>query len=249
MIFKDKTVIITGASRGIGFETAKLFHGAGARVYLMARSHEDLNALSKSLGRNAVKCICDVSKIEDWKNVVSQALKDTGRIDILINNAGTIDPISTIFETNPEDWSKSIDINLKGAFYGCYTVIPIMRKQKSGCIINIGSGAAYSPLEGWSHYCVSKAGLSMLTRSVQLELKGTDIRVMSLSPGTVATKMQRRIKESGINPISKIDFSEHIPAIWPAKTLLWMCSPISSDFTNKEISLRETAIRKMVGLP
>ena len=89
----------------------------------------------------------------------------------------------------------------------------------------------------------------MLTRSIQLELKDTDIRVMSLSPGTVATKMQRRIKESGINPISKIDFSEHIPVIWPAKTLLWMCSPISSDFTNKEISLRETAIRKMVGLP
>ena len=248
MIFKDKTVIITGASRGIGLETAKLFHEAGAWVYLVGRSHEDLDAISKNLGRKAVKCIGDVSKREDWKIIVGQALSDTGRIDILINNAGTIDPISNITNTNVDDWSKAIDINLKGAFYGCYYVIPVMREQGSGCIINLGSGAAYNPMEGWSHYCVSKAGLSMLTRSVQLELKDTGIRVMSLSPGTVATKMQHRIKESGINPVSQMDFSEHIPAVWPAKTLLWMCSPSSLDFTKEEISLKEISIRKLVGL-
>ena len=248
MSFEGKTVIITGASRGIGYETAKLFYAAGARVYLTARTESNLNKLSKDLGGDAIAEVCDVGILGELERVTKKVLQGTGRIDILINNAGTIDPISNIHLTSPKAWSDAIDTNLKGVFYGVHAVLPTMINQKSGCIINLGSGAAYNPLEGWSHYCVSKAGLSMLTRSVQLELKDTGIRVMSLSPGTVATKMQHRIKESGINPVSQMDFSEHISAVWPAKTLIWMCSPSSLDFTNEEISLKETSIRKLVGL-
>ena len=248
MRLKGKTVIITGASRGIGFETAKLFYKEGAQIYITARSGDDLVSLADNLGTNARAHVCDVSDLKDWERVVSGALKETGRIDILINNAGTIDPISDIFQTNPEAWSNSIDTNLKGVFFGSYSVIPIMKKQQCGCIINIGSGAAYNPLEGWSHYCASKAGVAMLTRSLKLELRGTGIRVMSLSPGTVATEMQLKIKKSGINPISKMSFSDHIPPNWPARALLWMCSSDSEKFTDEEISLRSPEIRKRVGL-
>ena len=169
MPLKDKTVIISGASRGIGFETAKLFCEAGARIYITSRSEDDLVSLANNLGSNVNAHVCDVSKLKDWERVVRRAHNETGRIDILINNAGTIDPISDIFQTNPEAWSNAIDTNLKGVFYGSYSVIPIMKKQQSGCIINIGSGAAYNPLEGWSHYCASKAGVAMLTRSLKLE--------------------------------------------------------------------------------
>ena len=248
MLLKGKTVIITGASRGIGLETAKLFYEAGARIYITARSENDLISLADSLGKNAVAHVCDVSKLKDWEDLVSRAHNETGRIDILINNAGTIDPISDIFQTNPEAWSNAIDINLKGVFYGSYSVIPIMKKQQYGCIINLGSGAAYNPLEGWSHYCASKAGVAMLTQSLKLELKDSGIKVMSLSPGSVATEMQLKIKKSGINSISKMNFSDHIPPSWPARTLLWMCSSDSEKFTHEEISLRSPDIRKRVGL-
>ncbi len=248
MPLKDKTVIISGASRGIGFETAKLFCEAGARIYITSRSEDDLVSLANNLGSNVNAHVCDVSKLKDWERVVRRAHNETGRIDILINNAGTIDPISDIFQTNPEAWSNAIDTNLKGVFYGSYSVIPIMKKQQSGCIINIGSGAAYNPLEGWSHYCASKAGVAMLTRSLKLELTGTGIRAMSLSPGTVATEMQLKIKQSGINPVSKMNFSDHIPPNWPARALIWMCSPDSEKFTHEEISLRSPEIRKRIGL-
>ena len=88
----------------------------------------------------------------------------------------------------------------------------------------------------------------MLTKSLQLELKNQGIRVMSLSPGTVATEMQIKIKASGVNPISKLDVSAHVPAIWPAKTLLWMCDPDSEKYIDQEVSLRDPTVLKHVGL-
>ena len=248
MSFEGKTVIITGASRGIGYETVKLFYAAGARVYLTARTESNLNKLSKDLGGNAIAEVCDVGILGELERVTKKVLQDTGRIDILINNAGTIDPISNIHLTSPKAWSDAIDTNLKGVFYGVHAVLPTMINQKSGCIINLGSGAAYNPLEGWSHYCASKAGVAMLTKSLQLELKNQGIRVMSLSPGTVATEMQIKIKASGVNPISKLDVSAHVPAIWPAKTLLWMCNPDSEKYIDQEVSLRDPKVLKHVGL-
>ena len=171
-----------------------------------------------------------------------------GTIDILINNAGTIQPIGLIHEIKPEDWSSVIDTNLKSIFYTTNAVLPKMLKKGDGTILNVSSGAAHNPLTAWSHYCASKAGAAMLTQCLHTEYFEHGIRAIGLSPGTVATQMQREIKESGINQVSALDWSAHIPADWPAKALLWMCSSEADKFVGKEISLRDEVIRRKVNL-
>jgi NAD(P)-dependent dehydrogenase (short-subunit alcohol dehydrogenase family) len=127
-------------------------------------------------------------------------------------------------------------------------VLPEMIARGGGTILTISSGAAHAPVEAWSHYCASKAGAAMLTQMVDKENRDDGIRAIGLSPGTVATEMQREIRASGINPVSKLDWSDHIPPEWPAKTLLWMCSADADEFIGAEIVLREDAIRRRVGL-
>jgi len=124
----------------------------------------------------------------------------------------------------------------------------VMLKAGAGTILTIGSGAAHNPIEAWSHYCASKAGALMLTRMVHKENGEQGIRAISLSPGTVATRMQREIKTSGVNPVSQLDWSDHVPPEWPAKTLVWMCGPGGDDFLGDEVSLRDAGVRRAVGV-
>ncbi|SDX48357.1 NADP-dependent 3-hydroxy acid dehydrogenase YdfG [Litoreibacter albidus] len=243
-----KTALITGASRGIGADTARVMAGAGAHVVLMARSGEELEKLAAEIGPQASVCKSDVADFGDWTKAVDLALEKTGRVDILVNNAGLIDPIARLEDSDPAAWSTLIDVNLKGVYYGVKAVLQTMTSQGSGTILNISSGAAHGPLEGWSAYCSSKAGAAMLTRCIQAEHGGTGIRVMGLSPGTVATDMQVKIKASGINPVSELDPAVHIPADWPAKALLWMCGEDSDSYLGEEISLRDEEVRRRVGL-
>ncbi len=169
-------------------------------------------------------------------------------MDVLINNAGVIEPIAPLSDADPEAWARAIDVNLKGVFNGMRAALPGMMARGAGTILTVSSGAAHHALEGWSAYCTSKAGAAMLTRCAALEASPVGVRVMGLSPGTVATDMQREIKASGVNPVSQLDWSDHIPADWPARALLWMCGPDAADFAGQEISLRDEAIRRRVGL-
>jgi NADP-dependent 3-hydroxy acid dehydrogenase YdfG len=243
-----KTALITGASRGIGADTARVMATAGAQVVLMARSDRDLEALAAEIGGQAIACTSDVADYDHWTKAVAVALEQTGQLDILVNNAGLIDPIARLEDSDPEEWGKLIDVNLKGVYYGVRSVLPTMTSQGSGTILNVSSGAAHSPLEGWSAYCTSKAGAAMLTRCIHKEHSEAGIRVMGLSPGTVATEMQIKIKASGINPVSELDPSVHIPADWPAKAMLWMCGPDADSYLGEEISLRDEDVRRRVGL-
>jgi NAD(P)-dependent dehydrogenase (short-subunit alcohol dehydrogenase family) len=126
--------------------------------------------------------------------------------------------------------------------------MPHMLKHGHGTIITISSGAAHNALEGWSHYCASKAGAAMMTKAAHVEGAAKGLRVMGLSPGTVATQMQREIKASGVNPVSEMNWEDHIPAEWPARTLLWMCSAAADPFLGQELALRDEGLRRTVGL-
>ena len=243
-----QVAIVTGASRGIGADTARLFVEAGAQVALLARSRDSIEALARELGEDAIAIACDVSSAEDMAAAVDTCLSRVGRIDILVNNAGVIDPISRLAEADADSWARAININLTGVFNGMRAVLPAMRGAGRGTILTVGSGAAYSPLEAWSHYCASKAGAIMLTRCADLEERANGIRVLSLSPGTVATDMQRAIKTSGVNPVSELEWSDHVPPEWPARALLWMCAPEADDFLGEEVSLRDEGIRRRIGL-
>ena len=127
-------------------------------------------------------------------------------------------------------------------------VLPQMRAQGAGVIVNLGSGAAHNPLEGWSHYCAAKAATHMLTRCAHLENRGRGIRVFSLSPGTVATDMQRAIRASGINPVSQMDFASHAPPEVPARALVWLLTEDAAEFAGQEVSLRDPDIAARIGL-
>lgn len=249
MDMTGRVALITGASRGIGADTAREFAKAGAKVALLARSGDSIAELAGEIGPDqAIAIPCDVSRYWEVEAAVGACVDTFGRLDVLIGNAGVIEPISHIADADPDAWGQVIDVNLKGVFYGMRAALPVMLDQGHGTILTVSSGAAHGPVEAWSHYCASKAGAAMLTRCIDKEYAEKGIRAMGLSPGTVATEMQREIKESGINPVSQLDWSVHIPADWPAKALLWMCGPAADDWIGKEISLREDDIRRAVGL-
>ncbi|WP_386679504.1 SDR family oxidoreductase [Loktanella sp. R86503] len=243
-----KTVLITGASRGIGAAAAQAFAAAGANVALVARSREQITELAGQIGKNALAIPCDVSRYWEAEQAVSAAIQTFGRIDVVINNAGVIDPIGALSQVDPEAWGKAIDINLKGVMHGMRAAIGPMISQGSGTIITVSSGAAHNPLEGWSAYCASKAGAYMLTQVADRENRGKGLRILGLSPGTVATDMQREIKQSGVGPVAQLDWSAHIPPEWAAQALVWMCTPEADPWLGKDVSLRDDDIRKKVGL-
>lgn len=245
---EGKVVVITGASRGIGAAAVRVFAAAGAKVAALARSESQVAELAAELGPNVMALGCDVA---DWNSVhaaMGAVTAHFGRIDVLVNNAGVIDPIARLADADVIAWSQSIDVNLKGVFHGMKAVLPVMRAQGSGTIITVSSGAATNPLEGWSAYCAGKAGALMLTRAAHLEEGAHGIRILGLSPGTVATDMQVKIKASGVNPVSQIDFATHISADWPARALVWMCGPAADEWLGRDISLRDEGVRRAVGL-
>lgn len=245
---QGKVVSITGASRGIGAAAARVFAAAGAKVALLARSGAEIETLAAEIGPDALAVVCDVAEWDSVQAAVAAVLARFGRLDVWIGNAGVIEPISRLADADPADWARAIQINLTGVFHGMRAVLPVMKAQGGGTVITISSGAAHNPLEGWSAYCASKAGAAMLTRAAHLEEGGHGLRIMGLSPGTVATDMQVKIKASGVNPVSQLDFAVHIPADWPAKCLLWMCGPAGDDWLGKEVSLRDEAVRRAAGL-
>ncbi|RHZ92107.1 SDR family oxidoreductase [Cereibacter sphaeroides] len=244
---QGKVVAITGASRGIGAAAVRVFAAAGARVALLSRSGAEIEALAAEAGQGAFALTCDVADRASVQTAIDRVVETAGRIDVLINNAGVIEPIARLADADPDAWDRAVDVNLKGVFHGMRAAVPYMR-ARGGTIITVSSGAAQNALEGWSAYCSSKAGAAMLTRCAHLEEAVHRIRILGLSPGTVATEMQDKIRESGINPVSRLDPSVHIPADWPAKALLWMCGPGADKWLGQEISLRDEAIRRAVGL-
>ena len=246
---QGKVVVITGASRGIGAAAARAFADQGAQVALLARSTRLIADLAAEIGENALAVCCDVG---DWASVqvaISAVMARFGRVDVLVNNAGVIDPIAHLVDTDPAEWGRAIAVNLNGVFYGMREVLPIMRAQGAGSVINVSSGAATNPIEGWGAYCASKAGALMLTRMAHLEEAAHGIRVLGLSPGTVATDMQIRIKASGVNAVSQLDPAVHIPPQWVARALVWMCTPAADQWLGRDISLRDLSVRHSVGLP
>lgn len=246
--FEGQTVLITGASRGIGAAAARLYAEAGANVVLTARSADAITALADEIGASALAVPCDVARYTETEAAVNAAVDRFGSLDILINNAGVIEPIARLDLSDPDGWGHAIDVNLKGVYHGIRAALPVMLKAGKGSILSISSGAAHGPVEGWSHYCASKAGAAMLTRMIDKEYRHQGIRAIGLSPGTVATEMQREIKASGINPVSRLDWSDHIPPEWPAQALMWMSEPAADAYLGQEISLRDESIRTTLGL-
>lgn len=190
----DKVAIITGASSGIGRATAMALARRGARLSLIARSDKALAELSVEVmangARDAHHFVCDVRQEDDVESAVAAAHKAFGRIDALINSAG-LSLNGEVDGYSLEDWRTVIDTNLTGTFLMCRAVLPIMKKQRRGEIINISSGAGRNGIKQMAAYCASKFGVIGFTESLALEVRNQNIRVSVLLPGSVATDFSR----------------------------------------------------------
>ena len=195
---KGKVALITGASRGIGRETAKLFAKEGAKVVINYCNSEK-KAISvaeeiKEKGGEAIVLKADVSKVDEVKEMVQKTVENFKRIDILVNNAG-IGPHAAFLDCSDDIWNRTMEVNLKGPFLCSKEVAPIMLKQKKGKIINISStsGLAERSALGNTPYTVSKAGVIGLTRALAVNL-GPNINVNVICPGLTDTEMAAALK-------------------------------------------------------
>ncbi len=249
---KDKVIIVTGASRGIGAAAALELAAQGARLVLAARNASACSEVLEQIGNNggeAFAVSCDVSDFAAVEKMISDAKERFGRVDVLINNAGIVDPVGLIEDTDPEAWARNIQVNLVGVYHGIRAVIKDFYAQGHGTIINISSGAAHNPLEGWSAYCSGKAGVFMMTRATAHEAGEKGVRVYGFAPGVVDTDMQVTIRASGINRVSQLPRENLSNAVEPAKALAFLCSEEAADLAGQELDVRNPELRERVGLP
>ncbi|HTL89883.1 MAG TPA: SDR family oxidoreductase [Leptolyngbya sp.] len=187
----DRRALITGASSGIGQATALAFAKAGIDLVLVSRSQTKLDAVAqaaRSLGVDAQTYAMDLAEVETVRSQIETLVSHTGAIDILINTAGMA-YTGGLSEMPLSDWQQVINLNLTSVFQCIQAVLPGMRSQKRGTIVNIASIAAHQTFPDWGAYCVSKFGILALSKTLAAEERAHGIRVVTLSPGSVNTPL------------------------------------------------------------
>lgn len=186
-----KAAVITGGTRGIGFNIAEAFCKEGAKVYVCGRDRGRLNSALGNLtraapGSQAQGMVADVRRYEDCRRLIQEAARVFGGIDILVNNAG-VGVFKPVDQMTPEEWDMVIETNLSGAFYCCREAIPLLRKQGGGYIFNISSLAGVNAFPSGSAYNASKFGLNGFSEAMMQDVRYDGIRVSYIMPGSVDT--------------------------------------------------------------
>jgi NAD(P)-dependent dehydrogenase (short-subunit alcohol dehydrogenase family) len=190
---RDKTVLITGASRGLGAALAVEFGRAGARVTICARDRDALERVAAAVREVGAHCrparvdIRDSREVERWVRSVSDEL---GTPTTLVNNASVLGPRVSLAEHGVEAWRETLEVNLTGAFLATRAVLPFLRGRADGSIINVSSGAAVPPRVAWGAYAVSKHALEGFSLNLAAELKDSGVRVNLVDPGAMRTMMR-----------------------------------------------------------
>ena len=238
--FNNKTVVITGASRGIGKDIAIHFANLNANIVLISRNIADLKNLESQLKSksNKIKSLqLDVSSLDDFMEATKSIEKKFGSIDVLINNAG-ITKDNLILRLKESDWDSVIDVNLKGCFNGIKAVSKYMLKQKTGKIINISSIIGLSGNIGQANYAASKAGIIGLTKSAAKELGSRNIQVNAIAPGYIETEMTDQLKaETKTNFINKIPLNKFGKVSDVSNLVLFLASNNSNYITGQTITI------------
>jgi NADP-dependent 3-hydroxy acid dehydrogenase YdfG len=238
---EGKVVVITGASSGLGAATARLLSEQGARIALGARRKDRIEALADELGGSGktIAVEMDVTQHDQVKNLVDVAVKTFGRIDVMINNAGLM-PQSLLESLRIEDWDRMIDVNIKGVLYGIAAVLPYMRQQKAGHIINVSSVAGHKVGPGSAVYAATKHAVLALSEGLRQEVKPYNIRTTVISPGVVATELPNSVTDPAVSGrIHKLYEEIAIPADSFARAVAFAISQ-PDDVDINEILFRPT---------
>jgi 3-oxoacyl-[acyl-carrier protein] reductase len=242
MLLKDKVAIITGSSRGIGQSIARAFSTEGAHIVLNGRktSSQRLRDLAKEIESKGGKALVvrgDVGKCKTAQCLIQKTIETFGRIDILVNNAGT-SPMASIEQISEREWDEVLRINLKSAFLCSKEVLPHMKRQASGVILNISSGSAKSGGVA-AHYAASKSGMNTFTKSLAFEGAPYGVRANAISPGPIETEMaddlftpeRKRFLESVI-PLRRLGKASEI-----ADAAVFLCSEEANFITGEILEL------------
>lgn len=238
----NKVSLVTGAGKGIGKSIALTLANEGSCVVINDINLDDANAVVREIidcGGKSISIKADVSQSREIKSMVMESIKNFGRIDILVNNAG-IQTIIPFLELSEEDWQRVIDVNLKGTFLCSQIVAKEMVKQGKGKIVNISSIHHSIPRFNKIHYDVSKAGITMLTKDMALELSKYKINVNSVAPGAIMTPMNKDIIESRVKIAeieSKIPWKRMGKPEEVAQAVLYLVSDESDYVTGSTINV------------
>ena len=248
--FKNKVVLITGASKGLGFSVSKAFLNSGANLVICSRNYKEIKKtflkLNKFKKKNQkiIYSATDISAFSDVKILIKKTLKIFKKIDILVNNAGVYGPKGEIENVNWEEFVKTININLLGSIYLCKELIPYFKKNKKGKIIQLSGGGAASPLPFISAYAASKAAVVRFVENLSEELKGHNIDINAVAPGPLNTRMLDEVIKAGPKKVGKEFFRKSLAQKQTGGTpfkkvdelILFLASDLSNGISGKLIS-------------
>ena len=251
MMLNDKTALVTGASRGLGRAIAIEIAKSGAKVALLARSEAGLRATERAIadeGGTARGWPTDLNHHDAVQRAVAEISDWAGGLDILINNAGIIEPLAPFVDAPLDAWLDNLTINVGGTVRITHAVLPLLL-QRRGTIVTISSGAAVSNISGWSAYCTAKTALDRFAMVLDLEVKDRGVRSFSFAPGTIETHMQQSIRSTGVGPARLVHGEvEHLPPEVPARAVTFLCTPQAAELAGQHIDIRYPEVRKVLGL-
>lgn len=239
-----RVALVTGAARGIGAATAVALARRGIACVLAVRKPDAARDAADAVRKLGVACrveTCDVGDYDSVERCIARSLEAWGRLDIVINNAGQIEPQAPLAQTDPAEWARAVSVNLVGPYNVIHAALPELLRC-GGAIVNVSTGAAHSPREGWSAYCSSKAGLYMLSRSVLNEYGKQGLSVYSLQPGLVDTEMQVRIRAMGVNEVSRVPLENLAPPELSAGVIAWLAATLPRDLMGSDLSVKDPAL-------
>lgn len=241
MLLDGKIALVTGAAspRGLGLATARMFADHGATVFILDLDLGQSVTAAESLGDRHQGLACDVTDKEACEAAADAVIEAAGRIDILVNNAGISQPLKTL-DIAPDNYDAVLDVSLRGALYMSQAVIPAMREQRSGSIVNMSSVSAQrgGGIFGGPHYSAAKAGMLGLTKAMAREFAGDGIRVNAVCPGMIDTDIiatmgdQQRAEIIRAVPMGRIGRAEDV-----AGCCLFLASDLSAYVTGSEVDV------------
>lgn len=249
-VLSGKVAIVTGANQGFGLEVAREYIASGASLMVCARNaalleqaHGELSKLVSGEQR-VLSEVVDVSNADDVRRVVDRTIKELGGVHVLVNNAGVYGPKGQLEDIDWQEWTKAIEINVYGSVLMSQAVLPHMKSQKYGKIIQLSGGGATNPMPRISAYAVSKAAIVRFAETLAEEVRGTGIDVNSIAPGALNTRMLDEVLEAGPEKVGK-DFYERAikqrdsggaPLNRGAELAVFLASKASDGITGKLIS-------------